>query len=237
MAPAAGLPVTGVPWGPDLRLPALLAAEQRVSRWAVLGAAAYGAGLAVVTLIDLAQASAWQRYFHAVHVFFQQAGTPGYVNQVFPQAPRGNDVGLVFLLPGIMFLVWQFRAAEVGRALGYPARHGPGWGIGAWFVPVVNLWVPYGAMRDCLPPGHPARRWGWLPWVLYLAGGILQLGVIVAGAEVRSLGIALVVVTLMVDLYVFGRAFRFVHAVHEDHRRACQAVVEAYGPESGGGWR
>ncbi|MGH9094308.1 MAG: DUF4328 domain-containing protein, partial [Acidimicrobiales bacterium] len=109
------------------------------------------------------------------------------------------------------------------RALGYPARHAPGWGIGAWFVPVVSLWVPYGAMRDCLPPGHPGRRRGWVPWVLFLAAGTLQVGVIVALAEARSVGVALVAVTLLVYVYVFGRAYRYVQAVLEDHRRAVGA--------------
>ena len=76
--------------------------------------------------------------------------------------------------------IWQHRAASAGRALGLPARYSPAWGVGAWFVPVVNLWIPYGAIRDCLPPDDPRRvrvlQW-WIAWLiaatLVSAAGIL----------------------------------------------------------------
>ena len=54
-----------------------------------------------------------------------------------------------------------------GRS-GTPPARSPAWGVGCWFVPIVNLWMPYGAVRDCLPPGHPERarvlRW-WVAWL------------------------------------------------------------------------
>jgi hypothetical protein len=57
----------------------------------------------------------------------------------------------------IVACVWQHRAAAAARAQGFPARRSPAWGVGSWFVPVVNLWMPYSALRDCLPPGDPRR--------------------------------------------------------------------------------
>ena len=75
----------------------------------------------------------------------------------------------------VVACVWQHRAASAGRALGLPARHSPAWGVGAWFVPVVNLWIPYGAIRDCLPPDDPRRvrvlQW-WIAWLIAAVSGL-----------------------------------------------------------------
>ena len=72
---------------------------------------------------------------------------------------RALLVSLVFVVAVIFALIWQHRAASAGRALGLPASHSPAWGVGSWFVPIVNLWMPYQALRDCLPPGDPRRPW------------------------------------------------------------------------------
>jgi hypothetical protein len=69
----------------------------------------------------------------------------------------------------VLACVWQHRAASAGRALGIPARHSPAWGVGAWFVPIAALWIPYIAIRDCLPPDDPRRprvlQW-WIAWLV-----------------------------------------------------------------------
>ncbi len=50
--------------------------------------------------------------------------------------------GLAFLL-AVTFIVWLWRAAKNNEALGRRhARFGPGWTIGAWFVPFANLVLP-----------------------------------------------------------------------------------------------
>jgi hypothetical protein len=91
-------------------------------------------------------------------------------------------VGVIALAGVVVACIWQHRAASAGRALGVPSRHSPGWGVGAWFVPVVNLWVPYAAIRDCLPADDPHRprvlAW-WIAWLVAvytaLAAGICAL--------------------------------------------------------------
>ena len=70
--------------------------------------------------------------------------------------PIGLLVGAITVAAVVVACIWQHRAASAGRALGIPSRHSPAWGVGSWFVPIVNLWMPYGAVRDCLPPGAPA---------------------------------------------------------------------------------
>ncbi len=83
-------------------------------------------------------------------------------------SPVGLVVGALTVAAIVFACIWQHRAATAARSLGYPAARSPAWGVGCWFVPIVNLWMPYGAVRDCLPPDHPERarvlRW-WVAWL------------------------------------------------------------------------
>jgi heme/copper-type cytochrome/quinol oxidase subunit 2 len=52
------------------------------------------------------------------------------------------------VVTGIVWLVWQYRARkEVDRRGPVSFRYSAGWGVGSWFVPIVNLWVPLLAVR------------------------------------------------------------------------------------------
>ena len=86
-------------------------------------------------------------------------------------------VGALTVAAIVFACIWQHRAATAARSLGYPAARSPGWGVGCWFVPIVNLWMPYGAVRDCLPPDHPERarvlRW-WVAWLCTVYLGLLS---------------------------------------------------------------
>ena len=75
----------------------------------------------------------------------------------------------------IIACIWQHKAASAGRALGIPSQYSPAWGVGCWFVPIVNLWMPYGAVRDCLPPGHPHRPRVLHWWIAWLCTGLLSV--------------------------------------------------------------
>ncbi|MFD8815021.1 DUF4328 domain-containing protein, partial [Streptomyces sp. NPDC059627] len=76
---------------------------------------------------------------------------------------------------GIVYLTWFRRVranAQVFNPLGH--RKSPGWAIGGWFVPVVNLWYPHRITLDIWDASTP---WGttrshrlvnaW--WALWLA--------------------------------------------------------------------
>ncbi len=104
--------------------------------------------------------------------------------------PVGFLVAAVTVAAVIVACMWQHRAASAGRALGIPSHRSPAWGVGSWFVPVVNLWMPYSAVRDCLPPDHPYRRRVLHWWIAWLLTGFL--GTLAAGAALFSTGTALV---------------------------------------------
>ncbi len=56
----------------------------------------------------------------------------------------------------IVFLVWFFRVYANLAALGArQLRHGPGWAVGAWLVPVVNLARPLEMVSDAWRASNP----------------------------------------------------------------------------------
>lgn len=222
-SPAAQPPDPG--WGapPPVRAwdaSASVAAEQGFNRWgqaAVLGYAVMGV---VSIVVYLGLAARFHRFYEWFRAVVDHAGSPGYVAPPAPALLPGwfSLLGLVSVASFVVFLVWQYRAATAARALGRPATRSPGWGVGSWFVPVVNLWMPFQALRDCLPSGHPRRR---LPWVLLAAGVVIYLGGLGTGiglAVDRGVGDVFAVVTVAAWILGGGVALAFVRTVGEANR-------------------
>ena len=113
------------------------------------------------TLVNLQiRRSAFRALGHHLRVAIHASGN----GQPVPSfnTPQTTDpleliIGLAAAVALVFALIWQFRAASAARALGYPAKRSPGWGVGCWFVPIVSLWMPYQAIRDCLAPDDPQR--------------------------------------------------------------------------------
>jgi hypothetical protein len=138
-----------------------------------------------------------------------------------------SPLSVVFSLAAIAALVfaliWQFRAASAARALGFGATHSPGWGVGCWFVPIVNLWMPYQAIRDCLPPDDPHRplvlRW----WLIVLGTQLLTYAAFMAAlfSSHVALGISLPAAILAVG--VIATSQQVVVAISTAHQTALTA--------------
>jgi hypothetical protein len=127
---------------------------------------------------------------------------------------------LLLLVVAVCFLIWQHDAAKVARRLGYPARRSPGLGVGAWFIPVVNLWFPYQALRDCLPPQHPMGHLGLWAWLAYLGGGLV--GGAAAITSISSMEAAIVLLVVSAGCWAAAATLgcKLVTAITEDHRQA-----------------
>jgi hypothetical protein len=67
---------------------------------------------------------------------------------------------------GLAWLMWQHRAHRRLRELGIQdLEFTPGWGVGWWFVPVANLFMPYKAVKELwragdLPSGTTVESCG-----------------------------------------------------------------------------
>jgi hypothetical protein len=115
-------------------------------------------------------------------------GEPVSVTEVVRAIDRSAAVGLVilvvFVVSGIVWLVWQHRAQANLHAAGVQRlRFTPGWAVGWWFVPFANLVKPFQTVRELWKASDPAthdrleaKTWpvvGWW-WGGYLAFNVLD---------------------------------------------------------------
>lgn len=144
-------------------------AEQKAGPWARRAFFGYLLVIAVVALGAWADSRMIRQTFHNLRIELRT-----HVAQ--PQVAQSSRVALLDVLGlaveipvYVLILRWQYKAAQTARLLRMPARRSPGLGVGSWFIPVVNLWFPYQAIRDCLPPGDPGRKVVARMWACFIA--------------------------------------------------------------------
>jgi hypothetical protein len=105
----------------------------------------------------------------------------GQANDLREQIIGLFQLGL-YLFTAVIFGYWIVRANKNVRALGADGlRITPGWALGYYFVPILNLWRPYQAMKDLWRASHNPASWtsaaagSILPawWTLWVLSNIL----------------------------------------------------------------
>jgi hypothetical protein len=202
----------------------MFADEQRSVPWAKRVAVAYP----VLTVIGMAsnwsQSSKVRAEFDLLRTIFRSGSSPARNQQLLALSHQSSALAIIAQLLSlvsipmtIVLLVWQFRSAKTAQLLRMPARLVPGLGVGGWFIPVVSLWFPYLAIRDCLPPGHPGRRVVLQMWLCYLGtrfAGLVTGVLILVGTPV-ALPIAAVDLALATGVMLF--AIRSVQTIADTH--------------------
>jgi Domain of unknown function (DUF4328)/Protein of unknown function (DUF2510) len=158
---------------------------------------------------------------HQMHLSFEASRNgrpvPAFTTQSTTD-PLQVIFGLVTTVAFVILLIWQFRAASAARSLGYPAKHSPGWGVGCWFVPIVNFWMPYQAIRDCLPPNDPHRplvlRW----WLIALGAQLFLVAATLAALLSSPVALGISLVGAMFALGLTAIAPRVVVAISAAHQ-------------------
>ena len=81
------------------------------------------------------------------------------------QAAVGIVQLVLYVVAAFLFIRWFHRAYKNLLALGAgQLRFSPGWAIGAWFVPFLNLWRPKQIANDiwrASDPRYPTGATGW----------------------------------------------------------------------------
>jgi len=83
----------------------------------------------------------------------------------------GLSYFVLFILLVVFYLRWQHQAHKNLYALGKYPRFTPGWGVGWWFIPIVQLWKPYqnlkdvGIQSDSTGRGFEPLPWYWFCWI------------------------------------------------------------------------
>ena len=144
-------------------------------------------------------------------------------NDALEQALFGLSQVAVYLLTAVVFLIWNSRVYRNLEALSrWRLAHGPGWAIGSWFVPFLNLLRPYQIMRETLwvssyPELADDTPFGYTPpgtallgfwWAGYLAMGIVGQIVFRVTLSAKSPGELLFAsyIGAVADLVSFGAA-------------------------------
>jgi Domain of unknown function (DUF4328)/Protein of unknown function (DUF2510) len=180
---------------------------------------------AVATLVDViawvASASKWRSFGHQFHVALNAAQNHQTAPTLTPPEPLGgfSAILVLFAIAAIVVeCVWQFRAASAARAMGLPAKHSPGWGVGFWFIPVVNLWMPYQAIRDCLARDDPNRAMVLRYWLLYIGMGF-GAGLTIVGLMIWTpVGVVFALGAGLCALGFLATAPRVVMSIAAAHR-------------------
>lgn len=118
-------------------------------------------------------AAGYAVYAHKSDGFFSRATTPA-PGWYAPFILLSFLAGLSLLAAFVLFIIWSFRVAKNGRALGYPASLSPGWAIGGWFIPIANLFLPYLSIRGGAPADTQALVLRW--WLAYVGASLLGTG-------------------------------------------------------------
>ena len=143
---------------------------------------------------------------------------PTFTNESF--SPWFFLLALVAIVAIVVSLIWQHRAASAARALGFPTTHSPAWGVGSWFVPIINCWFPYQAIRDCLPPGDPNRAYILQWWLAYVVGGFVGASAFIAAFFSSGVAVGLSIPAALLWLVVLAFAPRVVNSIVHAHREA-----------------
>lgn len=91
-----------------------------------------------------------------------------------------------FVAAGVVFLIWFYRVCDNLTILRAEGEFSPGWAVGYWFIPFLNLVRPFQVTREIWKASDPAYAHdpdGWkaapstpligLWWFCYLAGNLL----------------------------------------------------------------
>jgi hypothetical protein len=198
----------------------LVGEELRISPLARIAIAFPGITALANLIFIVSNASKYREFGHQLRL---QMDAPAN-HRITPTVPSEGGLSSVLILCAlaavIVVCVWQFRAATAARAMRLPAKRSPGWGVAFWFIPIVNFWMPYQAIRDCLAPTDPNRAHVLRYWLFTLgveAGAILTIVAIIISTPA---GVILAVLTGASALGVLATAPQVVVSIAVAHRAA-----------------
>ena len=172
-------PAVALGWGPNL---SAYRDPEWPGRWAEIGLALLALAMLIEVVFDVWHLSVLGRDLS------QPANAQAYLDSNDRLDAIAIATSLGWLLCAVTFVIWTRRAYRNLPAIGAAQRFKPGWAVGAWFVPVLNLWRPKQIVNDIWRTGDPqaprvlpASRYTdqrvpltitcW--WVLFIAGNLV----------------------------------------------------------------
>lgn len=155
------------------------------------------------------------------------------------QAIVGAAQLIILMTSGYLSLRWIHRAAGNARALGATGlEFTPGWAVGWYFIPILNLWKPYRAMKEIWQASaNPADwrlerppallRWWWALWLIDSVLANLSFRLAWRAEEIDEL-LRASRVTLASDIAAIPLSVAFLLVIHRVHalQSRCASVPQ-----------
>jgi uncharacterized protein DUF4328 len=105
---------------------------------------------------------------------------PGGLVVALLQLGVGSLQALIYIATAVCFLMWLYRAYRNLPSFGTPSQnisYSAGWAVGSFFIPFVNLVVPYRAIKELWRNSSPTNAFlgstsppSWFPlwWLFWL---------------------------------------------------------------------
>lgn len=168
-----------------------------ISRWVIVAIAVDMATSLVLAIIGLNLLSSDSR--------FASTDPEAAINDLMSQVSIMNLLNVVTYASGIMFIIWFYRAYQNLPALRTYGRYGTGWAIGAWLVPILNLFRPkqiaddiWRASDPSLPENPtnlwlsgkvaPIVHWWWTVWIVGAFAPLFAFPFMFAGLDPNDPG-------------------------------------------------
>lgn len=115
------------------------------------------------------------------------------------QALIGMVQLLLYIVTAVLYCLWLYRACQNLPALGARnLRFSPGWAVGYFFIPILNLFRPYQAVKEAWKasdpavldalawkqaPGSAILGWWWAFWLVTSWLGVLSFRLVLSAGE------------------------------------------------------
>lgn len=158
---------------------------------------------------------------------------------------------LLYLVNGILILIWIYRANRRVSALSNQGlSNSPGWSIGWYFVPIMNLWKPFVAMKEIWLASQSPKGWsmydsapallGWW-WALWLIGTFLGraangvsrmsgVDAVMQGTSLNAISMFLNAVLCILFAIIVSRIQSMQNAGQEEHEQTPESATSAREP-------
>jgi len=157
--------------------------------------------------------------------------------EIAMDAAEANDsrqalIGLVYLgvylATAIIFAMWIYRANLNSRGFGATGmRFTPGWSVGYFFIPILNLFRPFQAMKEIWKVSGNPRRWEaepaggiltvwWTLWILsnLLGQAVLRMSMAADTAEKLQIATSFSIFATLMDIPLSIVAIKMVSTIH-----------------------
>lgn len=205
-----------------------VSASRRIAEFTSLDARSRAVSISLVVIIVIDVIAVVFDYLQIQLLTRVQAGELITEAEAMANDSRQAMIGIIyvimFIVTAVLFCVWIHRAHKNLPSLGAEGlKYSPGWAVGGFFVPILNLFRPYQVTREIWKASDPSvdvnDGLAWqntdaspiiiLWWIMFLVSGFIGYFLMRASLTAETIGELLTVskLTLATDIVDIPAAF------------------------------